>query len=611
MSNINYVIREEEGSNLISAESEFDFIVLEEILEDYPYILDSMKKEEYYFENDFCSFFDELIFENKVVGFAAFEVRNENHLMLTECYILPEFRGNRLFFDEICKMIFVGPNFGILQPTRNIVELLIDYAFAKNVTEDIVVSAIDFHFDEFDAKSTKNRELDEDEMDPSNFYDLSINSTVFVDGDEVIYHDLLENDFIKNGPRDELTDEYFNNLIDFFSKNEDELNDLIVELKEELPQVDFGFNEVVGNGEGLTEFMQSMVDDDLISYGEALKIKEQLTDDYHAGEIDDDTVTERLISLIYRQQFPFSDFDEFKEIINLDENDDEDRSVIRDFVNIIGDNSELGNDVLEAVLNDNGEDFERLIVSKMADDENFLNNFLDLANEYGEDDEMFLDDFSLNLFGGNFGLKYKLDDTEYGKDYPISHDQDIYTVLDSLNDDYDYQVIMDFIQLETAPNTQLLTDLLLISDLIQKEEIEVDWPNCAFEFKKSELQDILRENNLKVTGNKSELLERLAENNVKFGETFKITSKGKTYLEEFAWINYYWRFLNVFDFNDFYKYLENHEGKLKDVSLSYLEEHMKLANENDDKNYLESCLFAKKAILDEGDQFISDLNILE
>ncbi len=38
MSNINYVIREEEGSNLISAESEFDFIDLEEILEDYPYI---------------------------------------------------------------------------------------------------------------------------------------------------------------------------------------------------------------------------------------------------------------------------------------------------------------------------------------------------------------------------------------------------------------------------------------------------------------------------------------------------------------------------------------------------------------------------------------------
>ena len=610
MSNINYVIREEEGPNLISAESEWDFLDLEEILKDYPYIFDAMEKEEYYVENDICSFFDELIFENKVVGFAAFEVRNEKHLLLTECYILPEFRGNRLFFDEICKMIFVGPNFGILQPTRNIVELLVDYAFAKNVTENIVVSAIDFHFDDFDAKSTKKRELDEDEMEPSNFYDLSINSTVFVDGDEVIYHDLLENDFIKNGSRNELTDDYFNNLVDFFSKNEDELNDLIVELKEELPHIDFGFNEVVGNGDGLTEFMQGMVDDDLISYGEALKIKEQLTDEYGAGEIDDDNVTERLISLIYRQQFPFSNFDEFKEIINLEESDDEDINVIKDFVNLIGDNSELGNDVLEAVLTGNGEDFESLIVSKMANDETFLNNFLDLANEYGEDDEIFLDDFSLDFFGGNSGFKYKLDDTEYGKDYPISYDQDIYTVLDSLNDDYDYQIVMEFIQLETAPNTQLLNDILLSSDLIQKEQNEIDWVNSSFEFKKSELQDILRDNNLKITGNKSELLERLAENNVKFGETFKITSEGKKYLEEFSWINYYWRFLNVFDFNDFYKYLENHDGKLKDVSLNYLEEHIKLANGTDDKDYLESCLFAKKAILDEGDQFISDLNIL-
>lgn len=609
MSKINYVLREENESCLIGAESDVDFLILEEILENYPYILDSMKKEEYYIENDLCSLFDEIVFENKVVGFATYEIRNETYLMLTECYILPEFRGNRLFFDEICKMIFVGPNFGILQPTRNIVNLLVDYAFAKNITEDLVASAIGFHFDDFDAKSTKKRELYEDEMSPSHFYDLSINSTIFVDDDEVIYHELLENDIINNCSRDELTDDYFKNLKDFFLENEDDLNELIVELKKELPQIDFGFNEVVGNNNGLSDFMQNMVDEDIISYDEALQLKEQLTKEYKAGEIDDDNVTDRLISLVHNQAFPFSDFNDFRDIVNSD--DDEDINVIKDFINIIGDNEELGNGVLEALMNDDDEKFEQIITSAMANDEKFLDNFLDLANEYGDgEDGIFMDDFSLDFFGEN-EFRYKLDSTEFGKDYPISYDLDIYTVLESLNEGLDYNIIMDFIELEMAPNTQMLTDLLLYSELIQKEEYEIDWINSGFDFKKAELQDILRENNLKVTGNKSELLERLSENNVKFGETFKITSKGKKYLEEFSWINYYGRFLYDFDFNDFYKYLDNHEGKLKDVSLKYLDEHIDLAKENEDKDYLEDCLFAKKVILDEADQFIHGLNILE
>ena len=130
-------------------------------------------------------------------------------------------------------------------------------------------------------------------------------------------------------------------------------------------------------------------------------------------------------------------------------------------------------------------------------------------------------------------------------------------------------------------------------------------------FKKDELKELLRENNLKVTGNKPELLKRLADNNVAYGETFKITQKGKDYIKEFSWIEFYEDFLYDFDFDDFYKYLDTHEGKLKDVSLKYLDEHIALARQKEDNEYLETCIFTKKLILDEGDEFIIDLGIPE
>ncbi|MBR1611270.1 MAG: hypothetical protein IJ672_07315, partial [Methanobrevibacter sp.] len=252
---------------------------------------------------------------------------------------------------------------GILQPTRNIVELLISYAFAKNFSEDIVVSAIDFYFDDFDAVSSKNRELDDEEMSSSNFYDLSINSTIFVDGDEIIYHNLLENDLLKNGPRKELNGEYFDNLKIVFSKNKDELDELVVELKQELPQVEFGFDEIVGRGEGLSEFMQNMVNVSVVTYEEAIGIKKQLTDEYDAGELSDDNVDQRLISLLVDEPPQFEDFSEFKEVLSDFGSDDEEAEVINEFFNMIGDNEELGNNVLQAILTDDAEYFQNLIIN--------------------------------------------------------------------------------------------------------------------------------------------------------------------------------------------------------------------------------------------------------
>ena len=609
MSKIDYVIRKEGYSDFICAENEWDFLVTEDILQNYPYILNSMEKEEYYIENELCTFFDEIIFENKVVGFATFQTRFDDTLLMSECFILPEFRGNRLFFNEICKMLFVNSKFGILQPTRNIVELLISYAFAKNFTENIVVSAIEFYFDDFDAKSSKNRELDDDEMSPSNFYDLSINSTVFADGDEIIYHDLLENDLLKNGERKKLDENYFSDLKSFFSKNKDKLNELVLELKQELPKVEFGFNEIVGRGEGLSEFMQNMVDGNLLTYDEAMGLKKQLTEEYDSGEITDDDIEQRVIYLLSDDEFPFEDFTQFKELVDVVPIDDEEAGFIKDFLDVIGDNEELRNDIFQALMRNDDEAFHNAIMGAMANDERFMDNFIDLANQYEvPENEFFLDDNQFDLLNDFENSGYKLEDIQYGKDYPISYDREIYHILDSLNSDANYLRILNFIESEIS-SKNMLTGLMLNSQLIKTEYNVIDWVNSASMFKKDELKDLLRVNNLKVTGSKHELLKRLADNNVPYGETFKITEKGKKYLKDFSWIEFHEEFLSDFDFDDFYRYLENHKGNLKEISLKYLDEHIALARQKDDEEYLENCILTKKIIQEDADEFINVSNI--
>ena len=608
MSKIDYVIRESGLPELISANSEWEFLDTEEILENYPYILEAMKKENYYLENDFCSFFDELLFEDKVVGFATFNFRNYDEFLLTECFILPEFRGNRIFFNELCKMYFVGSSFGILQPTRDIIDLLLDYSFAINFNENIVVSAFEFYFDDIDAKSTLNSDLDDDEMEPSNFYDLSINSTIFVDGDEVIYHDLLENDLRKHGQRKKLDDEYFTNLKEIFSKNEYEFDDLIDKLKDELPKTKFGFDEVVGRNEGLSEFMQTIVDGGLLTYDEAIDVKEQLTEEYESGLINDDDIDHRLTEIISAQKIQLGDFDELKEMLISEEFDVEHNDLIKDFFDVIGDNQSLGRDIMEAALNDDYDSFEHLLMDAMANDERFLDDFIDFTGERYDDDSFVNNDMSLLDDDNNHD--YKLEDIEYGKDYPISYDRDIYHYLEILDGNINYSRILDFHSLEFNSD-EVMTNLMLESGLINIEGHEIDWINKQDSFNISELKEILRSNNLKVSGNKNELLKRLSDNKVTYGEIFKITQKGKDFLKEYSWIGFYEGFLSDFDFNDYCRYKENHEGKLKEVALNYLEEHINKASENDDEEYLNCSNIAKNLILDEGSDFIKDLNIPE
>ena len=53
-----------------------------------------------------------------------------------------------------------------------------------------------------------------------------------------------------------------------------------------------------------------------------------------------------------------------------------------------------------------------------------------------------------------------------------------------------------------------------------------------------------------------------------FGE-FIVAAEGRKYLDEFSWIKIYDESLNKFDFNEYYKFLEENDGEASDLGIEF------------------------------------------
>ena len=169
-----FIIRNDDNPKIIHNDLA-DYLDVESILKkDYEYIYESILNEGFILENKLGDVFKEILFENKVVGFAFYELNSQTNFVLNEIYILPEFRGNSLFLLEINTILAAGNSLSILQPTKNIVEILIHYGFAYKLSENIVASAISFDFKDEDILSNSNEEIDDEQIMSSNIYDLDI-----------------------------------------------------------------------------------------------------------------------------------------------------------------------------------------------------------------------------------------------------------------------------------------------------------------------------------------------------------------------------------------------------------------------------------------------------
>ena len=271
---------------------------------DYGYILESIQNEGIILKYDECNLFKELVFDRKVVGFCSYDYSREFlTAALSNIYVLPEFRGNGIFISELLKTMEEHNKPSIMEPTRLIVELLIRHGLARKLNDSIVASSIEFVIPGNHVLS--NADCFNEELS-THFYDLSICSSIHIldlNRGCVAYSAPLNFDIV-NYQINEVNDDYFNGIIDFFANNDVAVMNAMVELEECLPIRNYTPEEVIGDEDNFSPYIESLIEDSHVTYQKALEIKSQIQEEYEAGMILNESLMIRLAYLFEENKEP-------------------------------------------------------------------------------------------------------------------------------------------------------------------------------------------------------------------------------------------------------------------------------------------------------------------
>ena len=161
--------------------------------DNYPEILKSINKENYILDYvDFDLFF-EIEYENNVVGFITLENDDlNNRLIINESYIVPEYRGNNLFFKNYLDILNnCEKQVVIRKPNKNLINVLLNNDFAFKMPDDIIISYADFIIELKDTyknskiKHNYKKVKDDNLTFIANLYDLNLSSVLFFDNSHI------------------------------------------------------------------------------------------------------------------------------------------------------------------------------------------------------------------------------------------------------------------------------------------------------------------------------------------------------------------------------------------------------------------------------------------
>ena len=313
-----YIIREDNQGLIMP---NFEGTNLSDILKkDYGYLYQSMKANNCDVHFDVFNLFFELVHDKKVVGFAAYAITQPSSMTLTDTYVLPEFESENLLLKSFLLLMRSGSSVSILKPTRGTVEFLIKNNFATHLTDSIVTSAVSFDMLEEDIIGNFNM----NGITPStNLYDLNLCSPIFLYDIstpgvcEIFYLDVLASDDEKYNCRkfrDSINlDEYFNDIKKSFLENSDQFNQKLIDLKNSLPKSLFDYDEIIGEGDDLSDYFKGMVEDGMVDEKDAVRIRNQLKEEYENGEVTDQSLALR-VSFLLSEDEHIGDMEKFEDI---------------------------------------------------------------------------------------------------------------------------------------------------------------------------------------------------------------------------------------------------------------------------------------------------------
>lgn len=299
---MNYTTRADNTQKVYLCETPLDVVNI--LRTDYDYLYDAISDEGIILKGLECNLFKEIVFDSKVVGFCSYDFSSEFiTAALNNIYVLPEFRGNGLFLAELQKTMIEYNKPSIIEPTRLVVELLVKYGFASKISDTLVASSLEFIVPGNHVQS--NSDYQKEELS-THFYDLNICSSIhFLDIEKgiIAYSSPLNYDIIHYdclNKRKSMDDDYFTKIRDFLLENDVDIVDEISRLEDTLPVKSYDLEEVVGDDEGFSSYIQSLIDDGHVTYARAYEIKQQMSEEYEAGMILNE-------SLLIRMAYLFDD----------------------------------------------------------------------------------------------------------------------------------------------------------------------------------------------------------------------------------------------------------------------------------------------------------------
>ena len=519
-------------------------LILEDILKSkYDSIYDSMIEEKFVLNVDNYNIFNEIRFKEKVVGFSTYTIINDSHLLLTNIYILPSFRGNKLFNKELSRILEEGYVVSIHEPNKIVVTALVNYGYAEKVNDTLVVSAINFNI-AIENIVPKNSQLNRDVfLNLTNLYDLDLCASLLfnIENNETfeVHYAISEHDNEKVSleSKDIFNKDYFENIVNILTRRDLEIERRLLLLRENLPSVNLEIKELFSSD--LADIFMYYVNEGLVTLDEIKKIKQQLFIDLTRSTIRKQSIHLRLNYLVSNLHNTKEKDDSIKNPCPYcNEELDYSRRYcvscgydIFNDVNVKNKNKYLYHDVLTETLS-----------YKYS-----LNNIIEKKDEFNEE---YLISLAICYIIDNLNIK------------------NYYSIFNMAADNYN---ILDID----------LRRFMHKKGYITYDVLESSWSEEGQEFSVSELKNILLENNIKQSGNKTELIERIKSNisltKIK-SKVPKITELGFQFKEDCKTILYHNKYLKNYVYEEFEEFFASSEKtSINEITLDFLNQHIEKA----------------------------------
>lgn len=375
--------------------------------------------------------------------------------------------------------------------------------------------------------------------------------------------------------------------------------------------------KILGTKDNLSKSFEALANQLDISKEEALNIQNQLIDEYEVGKVKDEGLFRRMIFLCNseldmnnihkislfmnkKDACPYCGLDLDKTNTccnicgyNLEYEGDEDEEIITEeeakefMTDILVNMGKLDKETADLLFNSENN-------VSYYEDGNIITNFDDSIDflELNEDEDEDEDDDFMDEFGE---ICYRLDPS-----HNCTWDTHDICLYKSLEDLYHFPGnIEDIIKEQTEEydydDNEKIFDELVNNGYITKYLIPEYWENTAQNIKKKDLQDILRHNDLKISGNKNDLVKRIKENvnleEIEFNSIdsfnyidytiYLTTPLGVEFLDSHKYISLFDYPLYEYHYEEYKKFIEDKDDYIQ-ATIEFLELHVKIALKKED-----------------------------